>query len=53
VYEALDKGSIIVKRLLILGGYENIIYVANYIGQKRRVASSSLYKRKRQWTIME
>jgi Orsellinic acid/F9775 biosynthesis cluster protein D len=51
--EALDKGSVIVKRLLMSGGYLNTIYVADYIGQRKRAVSLSLSKKKRRWMIME
>jgi Orsellinic acid/F9775 biosynthesis cluster protein D len=51
--EALDKGSVIVKRLLMSGGYLNTTYVADCIGQRKRAVSLSLFKKKRRWMIME
>jgi len=51
--DALNKGSVIVKRLLMSGGYSNVPYSTDCKGQKKRMASSSLYKRRRRWTIME
>ena len=51
--EALDKGSIVIKRLLMSGGYLIIQDIADCQERRKKAEFLSLCKRRRRWMIME